>query len=157
MNTKEMKVRRIKKGTVIDHVPPGNSPLLLDYLEIGREFMKENTLIIATDVNSPTLGTKDVVKIENVELSQEQMNLICLVAPAATVSLIRDYEVIQKPDLNPPQSISDISSCPNPNCISNQAEEKITSQFKLIEQKPVKYACEWCKREVTGEHLIQNS
>jgi aspartate carbamoyltransferase regulatory subunit len=72
-------VRRIKEGTVIDHISPGSSLNVLKVLGItGEEGM---TVALVMNVPSRKMGKKDIVKIEGRELTQDQVDKIALISP----------------------------------------------------------------------------
>ncbi len=90
---KELKVPRIKDGSVIDHITAGNAVKVLHILGIPKE--SSSTVSVAMNVRSK-LGKKDIVKVENRELDPQEVDKIALIAPKATINIIRDYEVASK-------------------------------------------------------------
>ena len=66
----ELKVRKIKDGTVIDHIKRGVGKKVLDALGIDTDFPE--TVILLMNVSSKRVGRKDIVKIENKELKKEE-------------------------------------------------------------------------------------
>jgi len=99
------------------------------------------------------IGKKDIVKVENRELKPEEVNKIALIAPKATINIIRDYEVVKKFKVHLPDEIVGIVRCPNPNCISN-AREPIQSRFRVISRDPIRIKCCYCERE--PENIADN-
>ncbi|HLN51691.1 MAG: aspartate carbamoyltransferase regulatory subunit [Thermoplasmata archaeon] len=143
---RELKITPIKNGTVIDHIANG---LALEVLRIigVRDLDKDSTVSVAIHVRSGKLGWKDIVKVENMELSPRKVNAIALIAPTATISIIRDYKVREKRVVDLPPRIVGVLRCPNPTCISNQPEP-IESEFELTERRPVILTCAFCERRV---------
>ena len=90
---KELKIPRIKNGTVIDHITAGNAVKVLHILGIPRS--TSSVVSVAINVMSK-LGKKDIVKVENRELDPQEVDKIALIAPKATINIIRDYEVAKK-------------------------------------------------------------
>ena len=86
---RELKITPIRNGTVIDHIGSGLALEVLRILGV-RTLDKESTVSVALHVRSGKLGWKDIVKVENVELSPRAVNAIALIAPTATISIIRD-------------------------------------------------------------------
>ncbi len=146
MPVRELKITPIKNGTVIDHIGNG---LALEVLRIiGVEDLdKDSTVSVAIHVRSGKLGWKDIVKVEGVELSPRKVNAIALIAPTATISIIRDYKVLEKRVVDLPPKIVGVLRCPNSNCISNQPEP-IESEFEVVERRPVLLKCTFCERHV---------
>jgi len=140
---KELKVQPIKDGTVIDHIKPGNALKVLRILGIdGRE---GSIISIAMNVVGKR-GKKDIVKIENRELKAKEVDKIALIAPDATINIIRNYEVVEKHRVVVPDEIIGIVKCPNINCISN-SNEPIETKFIVVKKKPLKIKCYYCERE----------
>jgi aspartate carbamoyltransferase regulatory subunit len=74
-----------------------------------------------------------------------------LIAPDATLNIIKDYNVIKKMEIKLPHVLEGIIKCPNPNCISNN--EPIVSKFFLISEKPVKVRCAYCERIFSSDEI----
>ena len=82
MSDKELRVSKIKDGTVIDHIRGGYALDVVNILGItGKE---KRVMTIAINVSSKRLGVKDIVKIEGKALSMQEVNRIALVAPHAS-------------------------------------------------------------------------
>jgi aspartate carbamoyltransferase regulatory subunit len=143
---RELKITPIKNGTVIDHIGNG---LALEVLRIigVKELDKDSTVSVALHVRSGKIGWKDIVKVENMELSPRKVNAIALIAPTATISIIRDFQVREKRPVDLPEKIVGVLRCPNPNCISNQAEP-VESEFEVARRRPVQLRCVYCERLV---------
>jgi aspartate carbamoyltransferase regulatory subunit len=140
---KELKVPRIKDGSVIDHITAGNAVKVLHILGIPKT--ASSTVSVAMNVKSK-LGKKDIVKVENRELDPKEVDKIALIAPKATINIIRDYEVTKKHKVKLPDEIVGIVSCSNPTCVSN-ANEPVESRFRIISRDPPKIKCYYCERE----------
>ncbi len=140
----DLRIAAIKNGTVIDHIGNG---LALDVLRIigASGLDKDSTVSVALHVRSGKLGWKDIVKVENMELSPRKVNAIALIAPTATISIIRDFKVQEKRVVDLPETIVGVVRCPNPNCISNQGEP-IESEFRVSRRRPVVLTCIYCDR-----------
>jgi aspartate carbamoyltransferase regulatory subunit len=143
---RELKIQPIKNGTVIDHIGNG---LALDVLRIvGVQTLdKDSTVSVALHVRSGKIGWKDIVKVENMELSARKVNAIALIAPTATISIIRDYKVQEKRPVDLPERIVGVLRCPNLNCITNQPEP-VESEFEVLRRRPVLLTCAFCERRV---------
>ena len=62
---------------------------------------------------------KDIIKIEHKELTQAEADKIALLGPHTTISIIRDYRVVEKRASAIPERIVSVVRCPNPACITN--------------------------------------
>jgi aspartate carbamoyltransferase regulatory subunit len=139
---KKLKVKSIKNGTVIDHINANKALSVLRILDLPNE---KRTVTIAMNVLSSQMGKKDIVKIEGRELEPKEVDKIALIAPSATINIIRDYEIAEKGKVQLLEKINDILECPNPNCITN-TDEPVKTKFYVIEKKPVSLRCYYCER-----------
>ena len=149
MKKGEMKVEAIKDGTVIDHITANKSLHVLKILGLPNE---DINVTVAMNVSSCDVGRKDVVKIENRELDSIELNQIALVAPEATINIIRDYDVIEKEKVSFMKELRSIIKCTNSNCITN-TEEPIESKFHLIKTSPILLRCNYCERLIDAEEI----
>ncbi|WP_087018850.1 aspartate carbamoyltransferase regulatory subunit [Thaumasiovibrio subtropicus] len=148
----QLQVEAIKNGTVIDHVPANVGIKVLNLFDISSS---EKRVTIGLNLPSSALGHKDLIKIENVFVSEEQANQLALYAPNATVNQIENYEVVKKLTLSLPERITKVFSCPNSNCITH--DEPVDSQFRILQhQDDVQLKCHYCEkvfsREIVTEH-----
>lgn len=153
MIEKEMRVRRIKHGTVIDHITAGQALNVLRIL--GVSGTTSAVVSVAMNVPSGAIGSKDIVKVEDRELEEEEVDRISLIAPNATINIIRDFEVIEKHRVDLPERLEGVVKCANPNCISN-TNEPVISKFQ-VNKKPVELRCIYCDHVISegiAEHLI---
>ncbi|RLF46477.1 MAG: aspartate carbamoyltransferase regulatory subunit [Thermoplasmata archaeon] len=142
---KELKIQPIKNGTVIDHITPGNALKVLKILKIP-ENVSDSIVSAVMNVESKR-GRKDIVKIENRELKASEVDKIALIAPNATINIIRNYEVAEKHHVVVPDEIVGIVKCANPNCISN-SKEPIQPRFIVKSREPLRIKCFYCEREL---------
>jgi len=138
-----MKVERIENGTVIDHILPSKAFDVLGVLGLSTD----KTMSILVNSHSKKGGKKDILKLENVELSPEEANLVALVSPQATINIIDGGKVVRKFNTEAPKVVRGILTCSNPNCISNQ-DEPITTEFKLASDEGHRYVCTYCERDI---------
>jgi aspartate carbamoyltransferase regulatory subunit len=140
---KELKIPLIKSGTVIDHISSGNAVKVLRIL--GIPTTNSSTVSVAINVRS-RLGKKDIVKVENREIDPHEVDKIALIAPKATINIIRNYEVAEKHKVELPDELVGIARCSNPTCVSNQ-NEPVESRFIVINKDPPNIKCYYCERE----------
>ncbi len=144
---KEMKIQPIKNGTVIDHIEPGMALKVVRILGIP-EPESHSTISIAMFVKSKKMKEKDLLKIEDRELKQKEVNKISLIAPNATIVIIKDYNVKKKMRVSLPEVINGIARCSNPNCITNKGEP-LETEFSVENGKEIRLRCLYCERYVT--------
>jgi len=143
MSEKLMKVQRIEHGTVIDHILPGMAFDVLRVLGIPSD----KTMSILLNSHSKKGGKKDILKIEDVELTAEEANRVALVSPHATINFIHGGEVVRKFNAEAPRVVRGILTCSNPNCISNQ-NEPVESEFTRGPDEGHRYVCTYCERDI---------
>lgn len=145
----ELKVSKIRQGTVIDHIRAGMAPAVLRILGIDRGFA--DVVVVAMNVKSSKLGHKDIVKMENQILGEETLKKIAIIAPQATMNIVDDFEIVEKYEVSLPTDLQGIVRCPNRNCITN-ASEGVHSLFVLERETPaVEFRCHYCEEVVQAE------
>ncbi len=150
----ELRVKPIRNGTVIDHIAGGQALNVLKILGIAGT--TDATVSVVMNVESSKLGKKDIVKVEDRELKEEEVNRIALIAPDATINIIRDFLVIEKHLVDLPDLIIGVVRCQNPSCISN-TEEPIKSRMLVKTKNPVMLRCVYCEQPITeriADYLI---
>jgi aspartate carbamoyltransferase regulatory subunit len=141
MGRKTLRVSKIKEGTVIDHITGGHA---LDVIKIlGIRGRAEGVMTVAMNVPSKRLGRKDMVKVEGRELNSKEVDKIALLAPHATINIIRDYKVAEKERVKLPETIRGIVRCANPACISNSSEP-VQPTFYVENKDPLHLRCHYC-------------
>ena len=140
---KELRVQPIKNGTVIDHIPSGMALKVLKILGISDHVA--STVTVAMHVASGKMKWKDIVKVEDRELNPKEVDKISLIAPSATVNVIRNYNVAEKRRVSLPDKLVGILKCGNPNCITNQ-REPVETVFNVSSRTPLMLKCRYCDR-----------
>jgi aspartate carbamoyltransferase regulatory subunit len=150
-DTSQLLVRRIRDGTVVDHIENGKALIVLRVLDItGRE---GNVVTVALNVPSSKHVKKDIIKVENKFLEKVETDKLALIAPHATINIIRDYKLVEKRKINLPDSIIGIFNCPNLNCVTN-SEEDIRSTIDIIDKEKILLRCKYCARTITIDELV---
>lgn len=150
MTEQELRVSKIENGTVIDHVAGGQALNVLAIL--GIDGSRGEAVSVGMNVPSDRLGRKDVVKVEDHELSQSEVDVLSLIAPAATINIIRGYDVVEKHRVERPEKVSGVLQCPNQHCITNQ-NEPVDSQFEVLENGVRCVYCDSIIREDIAAHI----
>ena len=150
-DTSQLLVRRIRDGTVVDHIENGKALIVLRVLDItGRE---GNVVTVALNVPSSKHSKKDIIKVENKFLQKDETDKLALIAPHATINIIRDYKLVEKRKINLPDSIVGIFRCPNLNCITNSGEY-IRPTIDIIDKEKIVLKCRYCARAISIDELI---
>ena len=150
MIEEKLKIDKISKGTVIDHIDAGYALTILALTGLDES---KNLITIGVNVSSKKYQTKDIIKIENVFLNKIQMQQISILSPNANISLIENYKVIEKKKVKLPNIIKELILCVSQTCISN-SKEPITTEFMVLEEKPLKIQCVYCERIYKLEEIV---
>ncbi|MGO9644693.1 MAG: aspartate carbamoyltransferase regulatory subunit [Candidatus Bathyarchaeia archaeon] len=150
--SQELYVKKIKDGTVIDHITPGYALEVLMILGING---KDGEVVSAAiNVESERQHNKDIVKIQNRELKPSEVDKIALIAPNATINIIRNYGVVSKKAVELPPTIRGMMKCDNPSCISN-SREPIEAQFGVEQRQPARLRCYFCGHIMEREDILK--
>ncbi|BAP58430.1 aspartate carbamoyltransferase regulatory subunit [Candidatus Tachikawaea gelatinosa] len=143
MQDKKLQVEAIKCGTVIDHIPARKGFKLLSLFRFTETHKR---ITIGLNLPSYIMGVKDLIKIENTFLNNDQINQLAIFSSRTTVNCISEYKVVTKIKPILPKFIEWLLICPNINCISRV--ESIYSCF-LIRKKmnKVYLLCKYCEKE----------
>jgi len=152
MSRKTLRVSKIKEGTVIDHITSGHA---LDVIKIlGITGRAEGAVTVAMNVPSKRLRMKDMVKVEGRELNPKEVDKIALLAPHASINIIRNYKVAEKKRVKLPKTIRGIVKCANPACISN-SEEPVQPTFYVEKEDPLRLRCHYCGYIMEKEDVLK--
>jgi aspartate carbamoyltransferase regulatory subunit len=145
---KELQVKALENGTVIDHIPSDKLFKVVSLLQLDGV---DNQITIGNNLSSKLMGQKGIIKVADRYYEEEEVNRIALVAPTAKINVIRAFEVIEKKELSLPDGFTGIVKCPNPKCITNN--EPMPTHFQTISKKPIVLKCLYCEREVAEENI----
>src|SRR5512136_1721714 len=147
-----LRVSKIKDGTVIDHITGGHA---LDVAKIlGLAERRASVITIAMNVPSKRLGHKDMVKIEGRFLAGSEVDKIALLAPSATINIVKGYKVVEKQRVKLPEVIKGIVKCDNPACISN-SNEPVQTRFYVQKAQPLRLKCHYCGHIMEKEDILK--
>jgi len=153
MSEDKLKIEKIKRGTVIDHIDAGYALTILNLTGLDES---PNLMTIGVNVSSEKFNKKDIIKIEGEFLNEIQMQQISILSPNNTISLIDNYRVIEKKKVKIPKVIKELILCENLTCISN-SDEPIESEFIVLEEKPLKIQCAYCNRIYKLDEIVFSS
>ena len=153
MEESELLVRRIREGTVIDHIDSGKGLRVLDALGINDGY--GSLITIALNVPSGKFRKKDIIKVENRFLMDDDTNKLAVIAPSATINMIRNYKLVEKRRVSLPNEIERILKCLNPDCITN-SQEYIESVMEVVDKEGRVLRCRYCARILDTDQLRYN-
>jgi aspartate carbamoyltransferase regulatory subunit len=80
------------------------------------------------------------------------VDVLSLIAPAATINIVREFDVIEKSRVERPDVVTGILSCPNANCISTEGEP-VESRFEVLDDGVRCAYCDTIVREDIAAHI----
>lgn len=143
---KELAVAALRNGIVIDHIP---SEALFKCVKILGLQNLTSQLTIGNNLHSSKVSSKGIIKVADIDIPQEMLDRIAIIAPTAVVNIIRDFAVAEKRAVNIPDEIVGIVRCDNPKCITNN--EPMLTRFTLVERNPDIIKCHYCSHTVATD------
>lgn len=147
--TRELKVTAIENGTVIDHIPANNIFKVIRILNLENN---NHQVLFGDNLESMKYGKKGIIKVSNTFFAPDEINKIALVAPTATLIVIKNFKVVSKAQVEVPDEIVNIVKCFNPGCITNH--ERITTRFKVIDKSEMKLKCHYCEKSIGKNNIV---
>ena len=146
------RVTAICNGTAIDHIPSGHALQVLKMLSLDVGRSKPNSMVM----NAPSgkMGRKDVLKIEDRELNQEELDRLALIAPKASVAIIRNYHVAEKRTIELGSELINIVRCSFSNCITKNSREPLPHKLKIISAEPMEIRCSYCGKNQDINEIV---
>ena len=142
MAKKEMLVAAIENGTVIDHIPAEKTYQVANLLHLQD---LRTPVTIGYNYRSKKLVTKGIIKVSNKFFNDEEINRLSVVAPNIILSIIKDYEVVEKKKVETPDELRGIVKCNNPKCITNN--EPMQTVFNVVDKEHGILKCRYCDKE----------
>lgn len=145
-----LEVSAIENGTVIDHIPPTSLFKVIKLLNLDET---THQVTFGTNLKSKRIGTKAIIKIADKYCADDEISYISLVAPTARLSIIRDYEVAEKRQIEVPSYVEGFVKCGNPMCVTNH-EPQIKTRFDVFTRGgELALRCKYCEKITTQEQL----
>ena len=148
------RVTAICNGTVIDHVPGGQALRVLRMLRITGS--QSNPVSLVMNVPSSKHGSKDIIKVEDRELTQDEFDRLGLIAPHASVAIIRNFSVAEKREVELQDEMVNVARCTYSNCISLADREPLPHRLKVVDSEPLQLQCHYCGRSQDIDSVIEN-
>lgn len=138
----ELMVAAIENGTVIDHIPCNKLFEVISLLGLQHV---NSTVMIGFNLVSEKMGKKSLIKIADRFFSNEELNRLAVVAPNVNLSIIKNFEVVEKRQVVLPNPIVGVVKCANPKCITNN--EPMKTNFHVSEKDGKVIRCHYCGHE----------
>ena len=141
-NKNQLVVAAIENGTVIDHIPAEKTYQVVNLLQLEK---METPVTIGYNLPSKKIGKKGIIKVANKFFTDEEINRLSVVAPNIGLSIIKDYEIVEKKTVKTPDTLKGIVKCNNPKCITNN--EPIARVFHTVDAALGIIRCHYCDKE----------
>ncbi|MEH6453282.1 MAG: aspartate carbamoyltransferase regulatory subunit [Psychromonas sp.] len=141
MPAKKLQVEAIQHGSVIDHIPAQQGIKILKFFQLTQTNEK---ITVGLNLATHNGNSKDLIKVENTFISEQQANQLALFAPNATINQIKDFQVVNKYQVQLPHYFIDVLACPNSNCISRN--EPVSTRFYVNNKQVLKLKCHYCEK-----------
>jgi aspartate carbamoyltransferase regulatory subunit len=139
-----LNIEKIKNGIVIDHIKAGLGIRIFNWLGLDKV---PYTVAFVANANSAKCEKKDIIKIDNTILIN--FDVLGLIDPNITVSIIENELVTKKIKLQLPEKVENVIKCKNPRCISS-TEKYLTHVFHLENKEQRTYRCEYCDEIISA-------
>ena len=134
-----MNIDSIQNGVVIDHITAGQGMKLYHLLKLDET---ELSVAIIRNVVSRKMGKKDIIKIDaDIPVN---LDVLAYVDPGATVNIIRNGALVEKRQMELPETLTDVLTCKNPRCITS-TEQELKHIFRLTDRENKVYRCIYCE------------
>ena len=104
-NKNQLVVAAIENGTVIDHIPAEKTYQVVNLLQLEK---METPVTIGYNLPSKKIGKKGIIKVANKFFTDEEINRLSVVAPNIGLSIIKDYEIVEKKTVKTPDTLKGI-------------------------------------------------
>lgn len=142
MSNQTLQVAALENGTVIDHIPCDKMVDVMNLLGLQKV---QTAVTYGQNLESRKMGKKGLIKIAERFLTSEEMDQLSVIAPHITLSIIRNYEVVGKREVNLPSTLRGIVRCNNPKCITNN--EPMKTLFYVSDSDEPRLRCHYCEKE----------
>ena len=139
---RKLLVAAIENGTVIDHIPAEKTYQVVALLELDK---LDSVVTIGQNYSSEKVGKKGLIKVSNKFFTDEEISRLSVVAPKVVLSIIKDYNVVEKKTVETPDELKGIIRCNNPKCITNN--EPMQTVFRVVNKQLGTVRCHYCDKE----------
>jgi aspartate carbamoyltransferase regulatory subunit len=147
-----LSISEIRNGTVIDHIDAGKGLLIVKLLKLDLTSKK---VLLGLNLSASSMGYKDIIKLEDRELSEEEANQLAILSSKITINIVKNLEIQKKFKLSIPNQIENVIICPNIKCITNF--EKVSTLFFVHQRShSIQLRCKYCENVFMQEEIKTN-
>ena len=153
----EVVVPPLQYGIVVNHLPAGTAYAAKELLDLGK--VKMFTLEY---VDSTKYGTKDMIKVDNIEDEgldslvdklKETEEKLSLISPDITLYVIRDGKIEKRYHPQLPDIVEGTVSCKNRKCVTN-SEPDTVAEFRVHNNGEISLKCAYCEEELSRKDIL---
>ncbi len=137
-----MNIDSIENGYVIDHIKPGKSFEIYNYLDLGK---LDVSVAIIKNARSSKTGKKDIIKIN--EKLDINLDILGYLDSNITINKIVNGKIVKKYHPELPKKLVNIIKCKNPRCITS-VEQELPQIFELTDKEKKVYRCKYCEEKI---------
>ena len=135
-----LNVGRLNEGFVLDHIEAGKSMSFYHDLKLDK---LDCCVAIIKNARSQVMGKKDIIKVE-CDIEHLNLDILGFIDCNITVNIIKDGVIVEKKELNLPETIENVIKCRNPRCITS-IEQELKEVFVLTDKEKKIYRCKYCE------------
>lgn len=137
-----LNVGKLNEGFVLDHIEAGKSMSIYHDLKLDK---LDCCVAIIKNARSQVMGKKDIIKVE-CDIEKLNLDILGFIDCNITVNIIKDGEIVEKKELNLPETIENVIKCKNPRCITS-IEQELKQIFVLTDKEKKIYRCKYCEEK----------
>lgn len=137
-----LNVGKLNEGFVLDHIEAGKSMSIYHDLKLDK---LDCCVAIIKNARSKVMGKKDIIKVE-CDIEKLNLDILGFIDCNITVNIIKDGEIVEKKELNLPETIENVIKCKNPRCITS-IEQELKQVFVLTDKEKKIYRCKYCEEK----------
>ncbi len=137
-----LNVGKLNEGFVLDHIEAGKSMSIYRDLKLDK---LDCCVAIIKNARSQVMGKKDIIKVE-CDIEKLNLDILGFIDCNITVNIIKDGEIVEKKELNLPETIENVIKCKNPRCITS-IEQELKQIFVLTDKEKKIYRCKYCEEK----------
>ena len=146
-NKEQLMVAALENGSVIDHIPTDKLFTIVQLLQLDKF---NNEVIIANNLDSKVMNRKGLIKISEKFFTEDEISQLAVVCPKIKLTVIRNFKVVEKREINLPGTLINIVKCANPVCITNN--EPMRTYFN-IHNATRTAKCRYCGKEQSLDNI----
>ncbi|MDE6312497.1 MAG: aspartate carbamoyltransferase regulatory subunit [Lachnospiraceae bacterium] len=137
-----LNVGKLNEGFVLDHIQAGKAMSIYRDLKLDK---LDCCVAIIKNARSEVMEKKDIIKVE-CDIETLDLDILGFIDCDITVNIIKDGEIVEKKELNLPDTIENVIKCKNPRCITS-IEQELKHVFILTDKERKIYRCKYCEEK----------